>query len=168
MSTSFDAYWNSELAYPASVLATTSPSEQEIEEARAGLTDYVEAQDDSAYLRALRNSDLATAIRSQTVSYYWGDGRVAYDPPEKLLEERGRSERYLGGQLRPVMEAVREELIIISPYFVPARDGVAALTALSERGVRVRILTNSLASNDVAIVYAGYMKFREPLLRAGV
>jgi len=32
----------------------------------------------------------------------------------------------------------------------------------------VRILTNSLASNDVGIVHAGYKKYRKKLLRGGV
>ena len=34
--------------------------------------------------------------------------------------------------------------------------------------MRVRILTNSLASNDVAIVHSGYAKYRKALLRAGI
>jgi putative cardiolipin synthase len=34
--------------------------------------------------------------------------------------------------------------------------------------VRVRILTNSLASNDVSVVHAGYARYRKPLLRGGV
>lgn len=165
---SFDAYWNSELAYPISVLATKQPSEQEVREMRARLTEYVEAQSDSDFLDALRNSNLANALRNQAVEYYWGDGEVVYDPPEKLLEEMGRSERYLLGQLSPHMQAVRDELIIFSPYFVPGKEGVAALRAVRERGVRVRILTNSLASNDVQIVHAGYLKYRKALLRDGV
>jgi putative cardiolipin synthase len=66
------------------------------------------------------------------------------------------------------MRAVKEELIIFSPYFVPGKEGVASLVEARERGVRVRILTNSLASNDVAVVHAGYLKFRKALLRAGV
>lgn len=168
VSTAFDEYWNSELAYPASVLATRLPTEQEVEEARAWLTDFVESQADSDYLLALRNSGLANAIRNRAVDYYWGDGWVAYDPPEKLLEEIGSSERHLSGQLRPLLQTVREELIIFSPYFVPGEQGVVNLSALSERGVRVRLLTNSLASNDVLIVHAGYLKSRKPLLRAGV
>lgn len=39
---------------------------------------------------------------------------------------------------------------------------------LAERGVRVRILTNSLASNDVGLVHSGYAKYRKALLRGGV
>jgi putative cardiolipin synthase len=168
VSTAFDLYWNSELAYPLSVLIRSLPTPRENEEARARLTRFVLEQDDSEYLRALRDSDLANALRADTVRLFWGDGEVVYDPPEKLLEAMGKSERYLAAQLSPHMQAVREELIIFSPYFVPGKEGVAALRAARERGVRIRILTNSLVSNDVAIVHAGYLKFRKPLLRAGV
>jgi putative cardiolipin synthase len=53
-------------------------------------------------------------------------------------------------------------------YFVPGKPGTAFLTDLSRRGVRVRILTNSLASTDVDIVHAGYKKYRRKLLKSGV
>jgi putative cardiolipin synthase len=59
-------------------------------------------------------------------------------------------------------------LIIFTPYFVPGKSGTAFLQQLCEQGVRVRILTNSLASNDVAIVHSGYAKYRKDMLRAGV
>jgi putative cardiolipin synthase len=60
------------------------------------------------------------------------------------------------------------QLDLVSPYFVPTKDGTAALRTLAGRGVRVRVLTNSLAATDVAPVHAGYAKYREELLRAGV
>ncbi len=167
VSTAFDRYWNSELAYPIAVLVTP-PADQEAEAARARLSKFAEAQAESDYLRALRDSELANALRNRAASYYWGTGEVVYDPPEKLLEERGESERYLTGQLGPYMREVDKELIIFSPYFVPGADGVAFLKAMRDRGVRVRILTNSLASNDASIVHAGYLKYRRALLRAGV
>jgi putative cardiolipin synthase len=56
----------------------------------------------------------------------------------------------------------------VSPYFVPGKKGADALCALSAKGVKVRILTNSLASNDVSAVHAGYAKYRKQLLKAGV
>jgi len=37
----------------------------------------------------------------------------------------------------------------------------------AERGVQLRILTNSLAATDVGAVHAGYAKRREALLRSG-
>jgi putative cardiolipin synthase len=42
------------------------------------------------------------------------------------------------------------------------------LTELARRGVKVRVLTNSLASSDESVVHAGYMKRRRDLLLAGV
>jgi putative cardiolipin synthase len=51
---------------------------------------------------------------------------------------------------------------------VPGKVGTAFLTELAEKGIRVRVLTNSLSSTDVGIVHSGYMKYREALLRSGV
>lgn len=63
---------------------------------------------------------------------------------------------------------VERELLIISPYFVPGRDGTRQLSGMSEEGVRVRVLTNSLAANDVAFTHSGYARRRPALLAAGV
>jgi putative cardiolipin synthase len=57
---------------------------------------------------------------------------------------------------------------MVSPYFVPGVEGVESLRRLRERGIRVRVLTNSLASTDVPSVYSGYAKYRDALLEAGV
>ena len=70
--------------------------------------------------------------------------------------------------LKPYLDGLKKELIIFSPYFVPGEAGTALLTQLAGRGVRVRILTNSLASNDVGLVHSGYSKYRKALLRGGV
>ena len=57
---------------------------------------------------------------------------------------------------------------LVSPYFVPGDEGTEALAALAQRGTRVRVLTNSLASSEANVVHAGYAKRRQALLRAGV
>jgi putative cardiolipin synthase len=59
-------------------------------------------------------------------------------------------------------------LDLVSPYFVPMEDGTAVFQELARSGVRVRVLTNSLAATDVSAVHAGYAKRREALLEAGV
>ena len=70
-------------------------------------------------------------------------------------------------QVKPYMAGAQRELVILSPYFVPGKSGVEFVKQLTDRGVRVRILTNSLASTDVSIVHAGYSRYRKGLLRAG-
>ena len=168
VSASFDQYWNSELAYPALVLKGEPPTPEKIGKMRQQLTEFVAQQTDSPYLQALRNSDLANKLRQNDVRFYWGEAEVVYDQPEKLLHDFDKTEYHLVPKLEPYLEGIGEELIIFSPYFVPGKEGTVFLTQLSERGVRVRILTNSLASTDVGIVHAGYVKYREDLLRAGV
>lgn len=56
----------------------------------------------------------------------------------------------------------------MSPYFVPGAVGTEALAAYPQTGVRLRVVTNSLAATDVAAVHAGYAKRRVDLLKAGV
>jgi putative cardiolipin synthase len=169
VSSVFDQYWNSELAYPASVLLNGElPSPEKVEALRGKLNQYVSDQADSGYLKALLNSDLANKLRKNQVEFRWGDAEVVFDRPEKLLHDFSETQYHLSPMLKPYWEGIEKELIIFSPYFVPGKPGTAFLTQLVQRGVRVRILTNSLASNDVGMVHAGYMKYRKDLLRGGV
>lgn len=168
VSTSFDRYWNSELAYPAKSLVKKQPTQEDLDNMRKELYEFLEKQRNSEYMEALRNSKFAEALRKQGVIYAWGDAIVIYDQPEKLLHGFGKKEFHLAPKLRPFIENLKKEFIIFSPYFVPGREGTEFLTHLVKKGVRVRILTNSLASNDVGIVHAGYAKYRRDLLRGGV
>ena len=70
--------------------------------------------------------------------------------------------------LSSTLGALQRDLPMFSPYFVPGEHGVIMLTDLEERGVQVRVLTNSRASTDVGAVHAGYAEYRKPLLRGGV
>ena len=70
--------------------------------------------------------------------------------------------------LLQLMGHARRDLLIISPYFVPGPDMTQAFAAARARGVRVRVLTNSLASNDAPIAHAGYARHRPGLLALGV
>jgi putative cardiolipin synthase len=150
------------------VLKGQPPTTQEIEQQRKKLDEFVSQQTDSAYLFALRNSDLANKLRKNEVRFNWGKAEVIYDLPEKIQKDFDATEYHLAPQLGPIFAGVQKELIIFSPYFVPGKKGTAFLTQLSRRGVKVRVLTNSLASTDVGIVHSGYAKYRKALLRDGV
>ncbi|XDF36691.1 phospholipase D-like domain-containing protein [Paracidovorax avenae] len=62
----------------------------------------------------------------------------------------------------------RQDLLVISPYFVPGDDMKRAFSEARARGVRIRVLTNSLASNDAPIAHVGYARHREELLAMGL
>ncbi|MBT2302536.1 phospholipase D family protein [Variovorax paradoxus] len=76
-------------------------------------------------------------------------------------------ETVVEGLLQLIGQA-KSELLIISPYFVPGQDMKQAFAAALARGVRIRVLTNSLASNDAPVAHVGYARHREGLLSMGV
>jgi putative cardiolipin synthase len=167
--TSFEAYWNSEFAIPMSQVGTYVTSGPAIASQRQALRERVEAMRDSAYVRALAESDLAKALRAHDLELRWADGKVLSDPPAKLRKPAGTpSKTYLGEQLTPYAQAVRSELLVVSAYFVPGRRGVELFGGMSDDGVSVRILTNSLAGTDAWLVHAAYRKYRRALLQRGV
>lgn len=168
VSTSFDDYWNSELSYPLSALVDDDIDKVEAARLESNFEADISGQQSAEYRQAVRGSTLANSMRAGTVTLFWGNAELVHDSPEKISESRDRTDLHLATQLRPHFDKLDQELIIVSPYFVPGRQGMEWLASIAERGVRVRILTNSLASTDVSVVHAGYSKYRIPLLRAGV
>jgi putative cardiolipin synthase len=162
----FDLYWNSELAYPIQSLAG-GPGDLDV--LRRDLKELDEGHRNSPYAQRARNSDLVRKFVAGTLPFQWGHALVFYDLPEKLITDPEDRSTHLGPKARPyTLGAVKRDLLIFSPYFVPGEEGVMVLTDLEKRGVRVRLLTNSLASTDVGAVHAGYAKYRKPLLQGGV
>jgi len=168
VSASFDLYWNHKLSYPITTIAEELPSEAEGRQRKQEFDEFVAEQYESEYMQHLRDSDLAKALRQGSGTLSWGIGDVVADDPDKLTEDTSDTKYRLIEQLRPYLEGVQKELIILSPYFVPGKGGIAYFQALRDRGVRVRILTNSLSSTDVSAVHAGYARYRKALLRMGV
>jgi len=168
-SQSFETYWNSEFAVPVSRIGKFSPDAAASTAARQELRSRCERLADSPYGRALAASGLANDLRSRSLHLHWADAKVIADPPEKLKKPAGtRSDTFLGSQISPHARAVRSDMLIVSPYFVPGKEGVAFFGEQRRGGVDVRVLTNSLAATDVWLVHAGYMKYRRPLLEHGV
>lgn len=57
---------------------------------------------------------------------------------------------------------------MVTPFFIPGKEGMQLIKDLHERKVRVRILTNSLMSTPQLIAHSVYMHYRQPLLESNV
>lgn len=57
--------------------------------------------------------------------------------------------------------------MIITPYFVAGKGGVKTIGDMLDRGVRVIVVTNSLASTNHVAVHSGYARYRKQLLEMG-
>lgn len=168
VSYSFDKYWNHELSFPISLLIKQKPTAEESRRAMERFTLFIQGQEESAYVKRLNTTDLAKALKENAVNNIWATGHVVADDPEKLVTDTSDTTYHLLEQLWPYFTSIRSDLLIYSPYFVPGKEGVAFFKELRSRGVRVRILTNSLASTDVPVVHSGYANYRRALLRMGV
>ncbi|MGB5198439.1 MAG: phospholipase D family protein [Sedimenticolaceae bacterium] len=167
VSAAFDVYWNSELAVPVEALGATGEPEL-LERARTRLAADIEALPDTVYGRRLQEAKLTQRFRDRNVDFFWGPARLLYDLPEKVRTDPDDRSTHLGPELDDLLASVQTEVILVSPYFVPGREGTALLRSLVERGRRVTVLTNSLAATDVAAVHAGYARYRRSLVEAGV
>lgn len=70
--------------------------------------------------------------------------------------------------LYKLVQKAKEEIIIQSPYLITTEKGQELFRSVVERGVKVKILTNSLASTDNLEAFSGYKRDRDKLLDAGV
>jgi cardiolipin synthase C len=164
----FDRYWNSPVTYTINDLTTARPGAEAYAEARASLAEFERTQQGLAYAQALHDSALAQQLRSGAIAFTSADVRVLADDPAKVERPDEDRSKNLQPQLMPEFAGLRDQLLLVSPYFVPGEEGVASLRRLREGGIRVRVLTNSLASTDEIAVYAGYAKYQRVLLEAGI
>ena len=187
LSRSFDQYWNNPLAYPVQSLM----SEEEIKALKPKLA--VTLPDTSA--SALPNlADTTSLSNSQPVTasadsipeglpelpdstdlsllpWTWAPSVLLVDQPSKIAADADdveeAQETAVDGLLQ-LMSQAKTDLLIVSPYFVPGERMMRQFAEIRRRGVRVRVLTNSLASNDAPAAHVGYARYRKALLEMGI
>jgi len=99
-------------------------------------------------------------------NFTWAPGRVFVEHPSRVTT--AAESGVIAAALRQRASEVERELLIESPYFVLGDPTIEGVRRLKERGVKVRVLTNSAASNDVIAAHAGYVNTRKKLLNAGI
>src|SRR5262245_2597936 len=93
VSKSFDAYWNSESAYPAASLIRDTPaSAAQVRAAWAKLNDDPAAK---KYLEALRTTPIVRQLLAGDLPLEWAPARLVSDDPSKVLHPPERSELHM-------------------------------------------------------------------------
>ena len=191
LSRSFDQYWNNPLAYPVQSLMTVKDLERLKPPAAAQTSSFgeyrptaptpapSEALNKTTATRVTVNpAGLTTTIAAlpettdlQLLNWTWAASTMLVDKPSKIAEDADSAEisndTVVDGLLS-LMSSAKTDLLVVSPYFVPGAEMMRQFEAIRKRGVRVRVLTNSLASNDAVAAHAGYARYREGLLAMGI
>ncbi len=166
VSAGFDAFWNSELSVPMEAFGlAVDPAD--LDAWRAYLQEQIDAGPTGIYARAV-NSTLLTDIRERRVEPAIAGATLVTDSPDKLLAPVGDEDMVeLGTEIGQRFRAADQEIIIVTPYFIPQEIGAQLIEDLLQRGVRVVIVTNSLASTNHVPVHSAYSRYRKRLLQAG-
>ncbi|MDO5691582.1 MAG: phospholipase D-like domain-containing protein [Pseudomonadota bacterium] len=196
MSASFDQYWNNPLAYPVQSLispeqlhalreqlaeSTDAANEGAAGNTVAPATAQPPASAEASAVQAAidpptdKDADeppaaLPEALDLQRQPLIWAPGTLIVDQPFKLvpeLNDNHAEDTVVDGMLS-LMQGAQRDVLIVSPYFVPGEAMMKVFADMRQRGVRVRVLTNSLASNDAPLAHVGYARYRKQLLQLGV
>ena len=175
LSATFDEFWNSPFAIPAAALDRHQNSAGALRERRTRAAERSEQRlqtlnsDGVDYAARVASGEPWASVVSGALPLVWAQAEVVSDSPDKKNIESGdRHGRLMARAVLKVARAAQSEVLMVTPYLVPAADEFALLQDLRQRQVQVHILTNSLESTPDAIAQAGYLKYRIPLVKAGV
>jgi putative cardiolipin synthase len=160
----YDDFWNSASSIPYAAFVDTPPTPADAAAAIAEMRAKM-VSERLPYPIDEEVDALTAEMQDVRDSLIWAPVRVLYDPPEKV---EGNASHNIFSVLDSLVSNAQKEVLIENAYFVPRDHGVELVAALHARGVKVRVLTNSLASNDVLAVHSGYQKYRDDLLENGV
>lgn len=158
----FDTYWNLGLSLPILTLWRSF---------RISMARY------RRRVARHANSPLSAQYRSEAMANHSAeslllaplrftpDVTLLADPPEKAFGRRKGP--WLLDRIETLLTEARSEVLLTTPYFVPGLPGLKILTDLAAKGVKVGVLTNSLAATDLFAVHAAYRSYRLPLVVSG-
>ncbi len=173
----FDLFWNSPHVLPLQAVVRTELSRQELQQRFEVLTDEASTpppprpppNDPLGY------SPMAEDLNAGKLNLIWAEATAYADSPERAI---GKTASYGGVPLLDVdsvrynvvenMRRARSEVAIASPYLIPGEAGLEVMNTARERGVKVSLVTNSLAATDEPLVHTGYRRYRDDMLQVGV
>jgi len=156
----FDHFWNSEWVLSADNL-DVEPNPGFVEQRRAANQEQIRSAEElQAFGGESRDWRLVAVELAKDL--HIGTSQIVYD------ETAGQAiAQNLAAGMFNFMGRAQRELLITNAYIIPGQAAIDFIQGLTERGVEVRILTNSLASHDVPAVNSHYKKWRAPLIGAG-
>ena len=161
----FDRYWNSPSTVPIAAIVDRAYGAADLDAILIRLREEIAAAD-YPYPIDQDLDELAAQGAELRDNLVWAHGRIIADDPEAIA--RGKEGDDVVEFIRGRVAELKEELLAEAPYFVLPAGAQATVKALHERNVRVRVLTNSLASNNMLPAHSGYAKTRRRLLENGM
>ena len=166
VSKDFDRYWACASSYPLDqIIRPVDPAKlADVKSAAARVGRDPAAL---AYTTAIRDSPFVRAVVERSLDFEWAVTHIVSDDPAKGLD-RAPPEKLFQEQLKEIIGDPVSDLELVASYWVPRHVGVERFRSMAQRGVKIKVLTNSLEAGDGPYVYSGFAKRRKALLEAGI
>lgn len=164
----FQEYWQADAAHELQQLSVSALKGSAYDLHRLTLRRFYEDIAHRNLISTCHPHDVLRELAEGEVNFAWAEAEFYADSPDKVFTPLKEATSPPMDRLAALLEQAKREFVVVSPYFIPGREGMAAFEKLAGRGVQVKVLTNSLASTDISAVHAVYSRYRTHLLRRGV
>jgi len=162
VSTNFDIYWNNRWSFPVESISHRKASAEQLAEARRISTASPHVHDEesleemiSKWLEVVEDGDTGNAIL------------FADNPPADNPKSSEEAPIQVANELIDLFDSAESEILVVSAYLIPTPELERAVKRALDRGVRVRILTNSIGSNNHLAAHSAYRNHIDTLLKHG-
>lgn len=162
----FDRFWNHDLSVPVEAF-DLGRTQRNLEAVREAFSEELREESDSIYVQAIE-SELIQDLFNDRIPLFPATAEVITDDPEKLLNKVSQDHQLLVTRMAEVIANANTEVIVVTPYLIPGKEGIEFWNYVTDRNVRVIMLTNSLASTNHIPVHGAYTRYRHRLIQAGV
>ena len=172
----FDLYWNSDYVRPIETVVAPARPRDERQRRFEELTSAASTPPPrpTAPNDVLGYSPIVEDIKAGKLDLIWTTAEAYADSPERVI---GKQVTYGGVPLLDVdsvrynvveqMRRGRSDVTLVSPYLIPGKAGLEVMREIRARGMKISVVTNSLAATDEPVVHTGYRRYRADMLRLG-
>ena len=163
----FDVMWNSQWAIPISALVNFTLSQDEVRQRYGGLREFVEAAGNQPYPYPHNKAERQELFNTWFDQAVWAPADFVYNPPEITSGDEANGGAIADYLIKLLNDADRE-ILVESAYFILSEEFLRQVEPLLNGNIRIRALTNSLATTDVWTIHAGYTRNRKDILSRGI
>jgi phosphatidylserine/phosphatidylglycerophosphate/cardiolipin synthase-like enzyme len=172
LNSSFEEFWQFELSQPVERLVKDNPYAENPDFTRLHSYACNPENFEPAIRQEIEQVPETFAQLTEQGKFLWLDA----EDVEYVSDIPGKNDGsvFLGGggvtrnKLIELAESAQSSIVVQSPYLVTTAADRAFFKTLTERGVEIKIVTNSLASTDNLEAFSGYQRDRSELLSTGV
>lgn len=164
----FDAYWNSQWAFPIHALERKPPTTAQLAELTNKVRqDLATTYAQFPYRTTATPQEIMQRLDERTAILEWAPAELVYDAPGKMAGTQRTAASAAFGRGLALARGAQQEIVAEAAYYVPPKD-LSQIRALRQRGVALHLLTNSLASTDLVPVHSAYARSRRKVVALGV